>query len=569
GPNWQEERDALKDAYDKYIATHHGGHEPSSSPQVQKTRARTRGGPGGSLKVRKRGASGETIDRPKRKKLLSARVYRRDASSSKDEGEISSVVESHADMEMSPEPMLRESPVRLRPASQTRSGSSESHSQLLSRRSPSKRALPPPSAPEDKQLDTAMDLDHETAVAPLTHHSMDIESQSLTSQSLRSQDLPSGTDLDMTEEELAARLAEKEAEIEAERAAQRAAERALAEKRDAEVAAEAERVAAIERQQLEARRLQDIEDQRLQELEEAKRQAERAEQRQLMLDRLPNWIAAALQRKNEPARPSFRDSVLPVQVVKYLEIEPECVDEVQREEPWMLNVQAAAMLQWTDLTSGLEGTSTAEKWSTAEVTPAHRSIMFQALGGYRKLARADKDSYRKFLDMPDLYWVRFEDFLQAVKEQSKQDPSAANHDLAGLRWEVKGDYHVDWIPDPAPITRSKPQVNGLDPVEAAAPAQARHDTAMLDDGEILEAGPNKPHQMNGADPHLHTNGVASLAPPAVRAKGIKMVRRFALQLRESGVVGWVPVQKEFNRTKIKTRRFKGGEELVREEDAGV
>ncbi|TKA76116.1 hypothetical protein B0A49_03664 [Cryomyces minteri] len=584
GPNWQEERDALKDAYDKYVATHHGGHEPSSSPQVQKSRARTRGGPSGSLKVRKRGASGETIDRPKRKKLLSARVYRRDASSSEDEGEISSVVESHADMEMSPEPMLRESPARLRAASQTRSGSSESHSQLLSRRSPSKRALPPPSAPEDKQLDTAMDLDQETAVAPLPHHSIDITSQPLTtqplttqpltsqpltSQPLRSQD-PSGIDFDMTEEELAARLAEKEAEIEAERTAQRAAERALAEKRDAEVAAEAERMAAIERQQLEARRLQDIEDQRLKELEEAKRQAERAEQRQLMLDRLPNWIAAALQRNNESAQPSSRDSILPVQVVKYLEIDQECIDEVQREEPWMLNVQAAAMLQWADLTSGLEGTSIAEKWSTAEVTPAHRSIMFQALGGHRKLARADKDSYRKFLDMPDLYWVRFEDFLQAVKEQSKQDPSAANHDLEELRWEAKGDYHVDWIPDPGvPKITSEPQVNGSNPVEAAAPAQARHDTAMLDDGELLEAGPNKSYQMNGTDPHLHTNGVASLAPPAVRAKRTKMVRRFALQLRESGVVGWVPVQKEFNRTKIKARRFKGGQELVREEGEGV
>ena len=276
-------------------------------------------------------------------------------------------------------------------------------------------------------------------------------------------------------------------------------ERLEREKREREEAREKERLEReqmekerIEREKLEQERLEKerieqerlrqekLEQQRLEQerLERERREAERIEKERLekerieqewlererkeeerrkMLDTLPRALRLAMELgpnirvSHQYPEMSLQTHFLPVEVVPLVEIDPDC-DPEERQNLWMVNFQAAALLGHHDLTL-----SQYPSWERRTLTAENRADLLRMYDiaklalpfskpymddpGYdpNHLVQLVAEAKPKFMTMEPVYWIRLESFIQAVPDYPH---------LQDFVIKTRAACHVDFVDHP-------------------------------------------------------------------------------------------------------------------------
>ncbi|EKG17360.1 hypothetical protein MPH_05426 [Macrophomina phaseolina MS6] len=216
----------------------------------------------------------------------------------------------------------------------------------------------------------------------------------------------------------------EERRLEAERIAAEKARKEEEERREAERCAEEERL----RQEAEKARLA------AEEAERARLQAER--ERQERLKKLPRALRRACEKgADRPLRFNFATkeggieyNFLPVHVARHSDIDPAC-PEARRDELWMMSFQVVGILGLPELDirqefAGWEHKPVSAKQlhgflETYDISQLAEDPLFERQNwqGYNpeKQSNIIQEEKAKFLQLDPLFWVRYEDFVEATK----------------------------------------------------------------------------------------------------------------------------------------------------------
>ena len=208
-----------------------------------------------------------------------------------------------------------------------------------------------------------------------------------------------------------------------------------------------------ERQEEEKREKARLEAERLQKLEEERRALER----QQYLATLPPSLRQALilgprlPIRTQDGRLSLLGNFLPLYVVRLVEIDPSCQDE-ERQDPWILNFQAAVILGHHDM-----NLTQHPSWRRYPMTHDHRRFFLQ---GYdiadlallqrhpphsalphdpSTLIQAVEEAKTVFLQMQPLFWISLADFLKVIPQYPR---------LKDVKMRTLAICHVDYVDDP-------------------------------------------------------------------------------------------------------------------------
>ena len=207
------------------------------------------------------------------------------------------------------------------------------------------------------------------------------------------------------------------------------------------------------RQEEERRKREQMEAERLRKAEDERKALERSK----YLDTLPPSLHQALQLgpdlllHSKNGKLSVSSHFLPLYVVRLVEIDPDCPGD-QRQDPWILNFQAAVVLghhdmklnqhpSWPrkDMTSDqrryfLEGYDVADL-ALPHRHPPHSDAPYDPSA----LLHAVESAKAQFMTMEPLFWVRLKDFLQVVLQYPR---------LKGVKMSTLSICHVDYVDDP-------------------------------------------------------------------------------------------------------------------------
>ena len=208
-----------------------------------------------------------------------------------------------------------------------------------------------------------------------------------------------------------------------------------------------------ERQEQEKREKERIEVERLEKLENERK----AHERQQYLATLPLSLRQAftvgskLPIRSKDGKLCISRNFLPLYVVRQVEIDPSCLPE-ERQDPWILNFQAAAILGQHDMDLNQYST-----WRRYPTTYDQRRFFLQ---GYDvadiallqrhpphsaaphdpgALIQAIEEAKALFMTMQPLFWISLADFMKAVPQYSH---------LKDVKMPTLAICHVDYAEDP-------------------------------------------------------------------------------------------------------------------------
>ena len=208
-----------------------------------------------------------------------------------------------------------------------------------------------------------------------------------------------------------------------------------------------------ERQEQEKREKERIEAERLEKLENERK----ARERQQYLATLPLSLRQALTLGSElPIRSkdgklSISRNFLPLYVVRLVEIDPSCQAQA-RQDPWILNFQAAVILGQHDMDLNQHSS-----WRRYPTTHDQRRFFLQ---GYDiadialmqrhpphsaaphdpgALIQAIEEAKAMFMQMKPLFWISLADFMEAVPQYPH---------LKDVKMPTLAICHVDYVEDP-------------------------------------------------------------------------------------------------------------------------
>ncbi|KAF1350820.1 hypothetical protein BDV97DRAFT_156803 [Delphinella strobiligena] len=452
GPNWQQEKELLKQLYDERMSTE----RLSSSPVSRRDNGKRRRSP-----TRQKESDAEMEDPDSneqarsRRRLVSKKVMREESnrrrsfSSSNSDGS-GSVSGSSSRMDSPDNASLRPPPPRKvgRPRKISSTRVSEPHSQRR-RFSPS-RELPVPS-----------DTSH---VGP-SSGPLEEESHLRNERKIKIED---------------SERRRLEAEAEAEAEANKKAE--LEAKVKAEELAEEQRRSEEKKKEEEEARRKDAE----RKAEEIRLQHQRrmAEERRIkeekQIQALPSALRHVLGLLSCEKQRYIQRHFLPVQVVKRSDLGPMDQGEEKADELWMLNYQAAAILTKSgaaDLLNlpadPLAKQSALSGFRSIETSPEQRRAMLPCLQSSNlvhefpasqqampsddlmaEFAMAEQarlqiaEDRSKFLSMTPLRWIRFSDFYNAATTSDSPDYSH----LSGIELNIRFDCCLDPTPFVSEVT---------------------------------------------------------------------------------------------------------------------
>ena len=202
----------------------------------------------------------------------------------------------------------------------------------------------------------------------------------------------------------------------------------------------------LEKERLEAERLQKLEDER------------KALERQNYLATLPPSLRQALTLGSKlpirarGGRLSLSNNFLPLYVVRLVEIDPSCQED-ERQDPWILNFQAAVILGQHDM-----HLTQHPSWRRHPMTHDQRRFFLQ---GYdiadlallqrhpphsaapddpNTLIQAVEEAKALFMQMQPLFWISLADFLKAIPQHYPR--------LRDVKMRTLAICHVDYVEDP-------------------------------------------------------------------------------------------------------------------------